>query len=228
MSVIDSSVLVQSNAAGFAQPGNSSVRTASANNESQLTTRTDASERSSTQERVSISSRAERMARISSEYFVGTIRSDRIPELTQRLYEDGFIGDDDVQRLLGVNGTKSVVADAQHAVFRYLDEHPNTDADTTQSLLAVLSVIQSMDDQPTAQSLLKERQAAAFMQSFIDEQNWTSGHDSLKRGFTTVDEVLQALLSIRSTPSSAKSPADLYTQVQDQRDLSANETDREG
>lgn len=227
MVAIERPASFQPSASGVAQKESTPTSALSTNTESAASKRTGFAEPSSNQERVSISSRAERMARIAGEYFAGTISSERIPELTQRLYEDGFIGEGDVQRLLGANASRSVVADAQHVVFRYLDDDPDTDEATTRSLLQVLSVIQSMDSEPTPQSILKERQSASFMQTFIDEQNWASNDDELKRGFATVDEVLQALLSIRSTPISAKSPIDLYTQVQDQLDSSANETDRE-
>lgn len=195
----------------------------SGNAETSAVTRASNETAASNGERVSISSRAERMARISAEYFSGAIASDRIPELTQRLYEDGFIQNRDVQQLLGADKSTSVVADAQNAVFRFLDDNPATDVATTRSLLQVLSVIRSMDDEPTPQSLMDERQATVFMQAFINEKKEAGREDALPQGFNTVNEVLQALEAIRSTSNSAKSPTDLYTQVQSNSGSSRND-----
>ena len=60
-----------------------------------------ASDTNAYSDKVSLSYRAEKLSKISTEFFGGTIQSSQIPALTQSLYENGFLNDSEYRDLGG-------------------------------------------------------------------------------------------------------------------------------
>ena len=91
-------------------------------------------------DRVSLSYKAQKLNLIQAEFFAGPIRSDQIPALTQRLFEDGLISSQEYQQLGGVAASQKVsaVSESVHFLNRFiLDEAVDGDSDGADKCLAL-------------------------------------------------------------------------------------------
>lgn len=151
-------------------------------------------------EKVSVSVRAEKLSRISSEFFSGTIRSDQIPDLTQRLYEEGFLSEQEFRTLGGKTQNVSAITEASNFLNRFiLDEAVDGDSEAAKSLLNVVSVIEGMDDSATVEKRRAETEAYEYISDYTALLQEAGAPADIIDGFENVKDVLSALNKVRTS-----------------------------
>lgn len=149
-------------------------------------------------DKVSLSHRAEKLQKISAEFFSGTISSAQIPELTQRLYEDGFLDSSDYQKLGGYTQPVSAISEAHSFLNRYiLSESVDGDRATAQKLMSVVDVLANIDLNTTPELRQAEADAYEFIAGYTEQlQEQGASADTLE-GFSSILDVLSALDKVR-------------------------------
>lgn len=166
-------------------------------------------------DKVSLSYRAEKLSRISAEFFSGTINSSQIPALTQRLYEDGLLSNDDFQALGGQTQTVSAITEASSFLNRFiLNEAVDGDSEAAKSLLSVVDVIGRMDESVTPSQRRAETEAYEYIASYTDLLKETGAATDIIEGFDNVLNVLTALDKVRKNEQSTGALAS-YASVQE-------------
>lgn len=170
---------------------------------------------SDSNDKVSFSYRAEKLSRISAEFFSGTISSSQIPALTQRLYEDGFLSSGDLQALGGQTPKVSAIAEASNFLNRFiLDEAVDGDSEAAKSLLNVVEVIGRMDESVTPARRRAEAEAYDFVANYTDLLKEAEAPADIIEGFDNVLNVLTALDKVRKNEQSTGALAS-YASVQE-------------
>jgi len=178
-------------------------------------------------DRVSLSYKAQKLNLIQAEFFAGPIRSDQIPALTQRLFEDGLISSQEYQQLGGVSTSQTVsaVSESVHFLNRFiLDEAVDGDSDGAKSLLNALTVIEEMNLPATEQRRVEERQALVYVSDYTEMLKETGAPADIIKGFEQVTEVLQALDKVRSNEAKTGALAS-YASVEETHQQLFNGTD---
>ncbi|ASP40373.1 hypothetical protein CHH28_17565 [Bacterioplanes sanyensis] len=171
-------------------------------------------------DQVSLSYKSQQLSQISSEFFSGTIRSDQIPALTQRLYEGGLINTAEYQSLGGVEQKVSAVSEAQSFLSQQMmsstvQAQPEVEAGFAQ----VLDVLRNMDAAVTPQARQAEQQAMAFITDYRAEQEAAGASEDLLQGLDQVMDVLTALEKVRNNEQATGALAS-YNSVQEAYDES--------
>ncbi len=166
-------------------------------------------------DKVSFSYRAEKLSRISAEFFSGTINSSQIPALTQRLYEDGFLSNSDFQALGGQTQQVSAIAEASNFLNSFiLNEAVDGDSEAAKSLLNVVDVIGRMDERATPAQRRAETEAFDYVANYTDLLKEAGAPDDIVAGFENVLDVLTALDTVRKNEHSTGALAS-YASVQE-------------
>ncbi|MCA6063301.1 hypothetical protein [Thalassolituus marinus] len=169
-------------------------------------------------DRVSVSLRAEKLSRISAEFFSGAINSSQIPALTERLYENGFLSADEFQMLGGQTQTVSAITEASNFLNRFiLDESVDGDSDAARALLCVVAVIDGMDEPTTGVKRRQESDAYDYVANYTDLLKEAEAPADIIAGFENVLDVLSALDKVRKTEQSTGALAS-YASVQEAYD----------
>ncbi|MDF1762311.1 MAG: hypothetical protein P1U57_02780 [Oleibacter sp.] len=150
-------------------------------------------------DKVSISLQAEKLDRINKEFFSGTISSDDIPALTQRLYKDGFISASEFQNLGGKEDDISTITQASNFLNTYIsDKSIVGDDDATKEILNVINVIDRMDEKITPTHRKAEVDAFDFATKHTEELIQSGAPEDIIAEFKNVVDVLSALNTVRS------------------------------
>lgn len=172
---------------------------------------------SSNADRVSLSYKSRQLHSIQAEFFSGPIRSDQIPELTQRLFEGGLLSSSEYQQLGGVlpNQKISAVSESVHFLNRFiLDESVDGDSEGAKSLLKALSVIEGMNLPSDVDRRAQEKEALKYVSAYTDMLKETGASADIVEGFENVTEVLQALDTVRTNEAKTGALAS-YASVED-------------
>ncbi|MAD46413.1 MAG: hypothetical protein CMI02_19260 [Oceanospirillaceae bacterium] len=154
-------------------------------------------------DKVSVSLRAEKLSRISAEFFSGTLTSDQIPELVDRLYEDGFLSNDDYRGLGGDTQSVSAITEAAGFLSQFvMSESVDGDSEAAKSLLNVIDVINGIDQTTTPETRRKESEAYDYVANYTDLLQEAGAPEDVIDGFNNVMDVLGALDSVRKTEQS--------------------------
>jgi len=152
------------------------------------------------QDQVSLSYKAQKLNMIQTEFFSGTIRSDQIHALTQRLFEDGLINSDELLSLGGFVPTQvSAVSESVHFLNSFImDEAVDGDSEGAKALLAALEVIEQMDLAVTPERRQQEKEALRYVENYNEMLKETAAPADTVAGFEKVTEVLKALDVVRA------------------------------
>lgn len=153
-----------------------------------------------TRDRVSLSARAQKLDKIAADFFSGTIRSDQIPALTQRLFQDGLISGDEFRQLGGSAAQQqqvSAVTEASHFLNDYIQAQPA--GEERQQALSLLAVIESMNAPLTADKRQQEQQALAYVSDYTETLKENGAPADIINGFENVAEVLETLDKVRNS-----------------------------
>lgn len=213
---MDSNLLLRANKSLFDQLSQNSATPAS-QSDSRTQKALDALQQQANQhqDKVSISYKAEKMRAISAEFFNGPMKSSQINELTQRLYEGGFLTEVQFNSLTGTSKPISAVSDAASSFNRFImAEGGNLDSDTTKALIGVARVLENINAPVTEESRAHEQAALQFISDFAKE--WPADKAEDQEVFSKVQDVLAALDKTRNQAKSAAiAPgAATYSQVQ--------------
>jgi len=185
--------------------GNSAAKDSSAagDDKQQLNSNSSKSYDSVDTDKVSVSLRAEKLSRISADFFSGTIKSDQIPDLVDRLYQDGFLSAGEYSNLGGSTQKVSAISEASSFLNQFiLNESVDGDSDAAKSLLNVLDVINGIDGATTELTRRKESEAYEFVANYTDLLQEAGAPDDVVDGFENILDVLGALDSVRKTEQS--------------------------
>lgn len=148
-------------------------------------------------DKVSLSYRAEKLSKISTEFFGGTIQSSQIPALTQRLYENGFLNDNEYRDLGGAQQKVSAISQANAFISRQILTETDSNSDTARQLVKVASVLANMDAKTTPELRRAEADAYEFVASYSEKLQQQNAPADVRKGFTNVMQVLEALDKVR-------------------------------
>lgn len=163
-------------------------------------------------DKVTLSYRAAKMQKISAEFFSGTISSSQIPALTQRLYEDGFLTDQEFNKLGGQTQKVSAVSEASSFINRMAMQ--TTDKTEQQSYAQVADVLANIDIKSTPELRKNEAQAFEFISLKREQLEQQGAAQNLIDGFKNVEKVLGALDKVRKQEQSTGALSS-YAQVQE-------------
>lgn len=176
------------------------VKAASQTSGSAATNR--ASDTNAYSDKVSLSYRAEKLSKISTEFFGGTIQSSQIPALTQRLYENGFLNDSQYRDLGGAQQKVSAISQANAFISRQILAEPDGNSEMARQLVQVANVLANMDAPTTPELRRAEADAYEFMASHSEALQQQGAPEELRQGFARVMEVLEALDKVRKQEQS--------------------------
>ena len=169
-------------------------------------------------DKVSLSFRAEKLQKISAEFFNGTISSSQIPALTQRLFEDGFLTTSDYQMLGGQTQKVSAISEATSFVSRFiLEEAVDGDQEAARELIKVADVLANMDLKSTPELRRAEAEAYEFVANYADLLQEVGAPADIQKGFANVLDVLSALDKVRKQEQSTGALSS-YASVQEAYD----------
>lgn len=160
----------------------------------------DALPHSGSQESVSLSYKGAKLGMISAEYFSGTVKSSDIPELTERLYKDGFINDAEYKALGGVKADESTSEVSQSINFLntfIMGEAVDGDSEGAKSLMQAVDALQRMDEASSESTRRKETEAYEFVSGYTDLLKETQAPADLINSFEQVLKVFEALDTVR-------------------------------
>jgi hypothetical protein len=166
---------------------------------------------------VSLSSRAEKLSRIHQEFFAGgPISSDKIRDLSVRMYEEGLLDADDVSRLTGEAPPRSgMVKEAISFLSDFISQESiDGDSEGARELNKALQVLTQIDKPITAERLSQEKDSAAYIAQYRDLLQETDADSALIEGFDQLQNVFQALSQVRA--QDVNSAAASYTALYDQ------------
>lgn len=175
-------------------------------------------------DKVSISLHADKLSRITKEFFSGTMSSSDIPALTQRLFKDGFISASEFQSLGGKEDDISTINQASNFLNTYIaNESVDGDSEAAKEILNIINVIDRMDESITPKQRQAEVNAFDFATSYTEKLKDSGTSEDVIAGFENVVDVLSALNKVRSdtfngntlnSQEQIASPIDTYTSIQ--------------
>ncbi len=169
-------------------------------------------------DKVSLSFRAEKLQKISAEFFNGTISSSQIPALTQRLFEDGFLTSSDYQMLGGQTQKVSAISAASSFISRFiLEEAVDGDQEAARELIKVADVLANMDLKSTPELRRAEADAYEFVANYAELLQEVGAPADIQKGFANVLDVLSALDKVRKQEQSTGALSS-YASVQEAYD----------
>src|SRR5690554_2982619 len=131
-------------------------------------------------DRVSVSYKAAKLQKISSEFFSGIIHSSQIPALTERLYQDGFLTEAEFQTLGGQTQKISAVSQASSFVNQQIAQasDSNNKANLKQ-LIQVADVLANINVKATPELRQAEKQAYDFVSALADSKQEEGAEESV-------------------------------------------------
>lgn len=173
---------------------------------------------------VSVSYKAAKLQKISSEFFSGIIHSSQISALTERLYQDGFLTDTEFQNLGGQTQKVSAVSQASSFVNQLImQEGDSGDKDSLKQLIQVADVLANINVKATPEIRQAEKQAYDFVSNLADRKQEEGADKSVVAGLKNVLDVLSVLDQIRKQEYSTGALAS-YGSVQEAYDEIHKET----
>jgi len=167
---------------------------------------------------VSVSYKAAKLQKISSEFFSGIIHSSQISALTERLYQDGFLTETEFQNLGGQTQKVSAVSQASSFVNQQImQEADSGDKDSLKQLIQVADVLANINVKATPELRQAEKQAYDFISSLADRKQEEGADKSIVAGLKNVLDVLSVLDQIRKQEYSTGALAS-YGSVQEAYD----------
>lgn len=167
---------------------------------------------------VSVSYKAAKLQKISSEFFSGIIHSSQISALTERLYQDGFLTDTEFQSLGGQTQKVSAVSQASSFVNQQImQEADSGDKDSLKQLIQVADVLANINVKATPEIRQAEKQAYDFVSNLADRKQEEGADKSVVAGLKNVLDVLSVLDQIRKQEYSTGALAS-YGSVQEAYD----------
>lgn len=150
-------------------------------------------------DKVSLSYQADKMKAISKEFFSTTIHSSQIPELTQKLYESGFISHAQYQQLGGEDKKISAISESTAFVNNWLMQALKEDDEATaKKLVTVADALININADTTAALRQKEADAFQIMTELAERLKQNGGDESKLEGIQKVLDVFSALAKVRN------------------------------
>lgn len=147
---------------------------------------------------VSVSYKAAKLQKISSEFFSGVIHSSQISALTERLYQDGFLTDSEFQNLGGQTQKVSAISQASSFVNQLImQEGDSKDKDSLKQLIQVADVLANINVKATPELRQAEKEAYDFVSKLADSKQEDGADKSVLDGLKNVLDVLRVLDEIR-------------------------------
>lgn len=159
---------------------------------------------------VSLSDKAEKLSRIHQEFFAGgPIASDKIHDLSLRLYEAGLLSAADVSRLTGeaVPGEGTVSQSISFLSDFIADEAIDGDSDGAKELNKALQVLVQADQPLTQERQAQEKTSAAYVTQYRDLLVETDADKQLIAGFDQLVDVFTALAKVREAEGANVQPS---------------------
>ena len=151
-------------------------------------------------DQVSLSYKGAKLSALSSEFFSGSgFTSDKIPQLTERLYQDGFISLEEYRQLGGVaDKAPSQITQSVNFLNDFImSEAIDGDTDGARNLMNAVDVLQRIDERPDAKGRQREKEALEYITGYTELLKDADAPEALVKEFEKVLDVFNALDSVR-------------------------------
>jgi hypothetical protein len=147
---------------------------------------------------LSLSIRSQKLSAISKEFFNGPIASNNVAALSQSLYENGFINNNDLQSLGGEQAEQSTIAQSKHFINSFMFEASKQGDEKTISMLEPIALaIDNMDSASTSSQRQNEVVALDNANQVLAHLKEIGADTSLISEFENVVDVLSTLDTLR-------------------------------
>lgn len=162
---------------------------------------------------VNLSQKSKKLSAINQKFFSGVIKSEDLPMLKQRLFEEGFISDKDYSAMGGKPDKVRAVKQAIDFVRGYSETLKTKDAEAFKGMQTVLTALQNISSQPSSANRKLEQSAIQFLQAHAKELKNTQADSGIQE---SVNKVLGQLIANQSNQSkrSLTGGVDQYASIQ--------------
>lgn len=167
---------------------------------------------------LSLSIRSQKLSAISKEFFNGPIASENIAALSQSLYENGFINNQELQAMGAETPEQTTITQSKHFISSFMFEASKQGDEATLSMLEpIAQAINNMDAASTSKQRQIEVVALDNAKQMLSHLNEVGADEALIKAFENVVDVLSTLDTLRQSDQLKQGVAE-YETIQNEYD----------
>jgi hemoglobin-like flavoprotein len=167
---------------------------------------------------LSLSIRSQKLSAISKEFFNGPIASENIAALSQSLYENGFINNQELQAMGAETPEQTTITQSKHFISSFMFEASKQGDEATLSMLEpIAQAINNMDVASTSKQRQIEVVALDNAKQMLAHLNEVGADEALIKAFENVVDVLSTLDTLRQSDQLKQGIAE-YETIQNEYD----------
>ncbi len=167
---------------------------------------------------LSLSIRSQKLSAISKEFFNGPIASENIAALSQSLYENGFINNQELQAMGAETPEQTTITQSKHFISSFMFEASKQGDEATLSMLEpIAQAINNMDAASTSKQRQIEVVALDNAKQMLSHLNEVGADEALIKEFENVVDVLSTLDTLRQSDQLKQGVAE-YETIQNEYD----------
>lgn len=167
---------------------------------------------------LSLSIRSQKLSAISKEFFNGPIASENIAALSQSLYENGFINNQELQAMGAETPEQTTITQSKHFISSFMFEASKQGDEATLSMLEpIAQAINNMDAASTSKQRQIEVVALDNAKQMLAHLNEVGADEALIKEFENVVDVLSTLDTLRQSDQLKQGVAE-YETIQNEYD----------
>lgn len=167
---------------------------------------------------LSLSIRSQKLSAISKEFFNGPIASENIAALSQSLYENGFINNQELQAMGAETPEQTTITQSNHFISSFMFEASKQGDEATLSMLEpIAQAINNMDAASTSKQRQIEVVALDNAKQMLSHLNEVGADEALIKEFENVVNVLSTLDTLRQSDRLKQGVAE-YETIQNEYD----------
>jgi hemoglobin-like flavoprotein len=167
---------------------------------------------------LSLSIRSQKLSAISKEFFNGPIASENIAALSQSLYENGFINNQELQAMGAETPEQTTITQSKHFISSFMFEASKQGDEATLSMLEpIAQAINNMDAASTSKQRQIEVVALDNAKQMLSHLNEVGADEALIKEFENVVDVLSTLDTLRQSDRLKQGVAE-YETIQNEYD----------
>ena len=167
---------------------------------------------------LSLSIRSQKLSAISKEFFNGPIASENIAALSQSLYENGFINNQELQAMGAETPEQTTITQSKHFISSFMFEASKQGDEPTLTMLQpIAQAITNMDSASTSKQRQTEVVALDNAKQMLTHLNEIGADEALIKEFENVVDVLSTLDTLRQSDQLKQGVAE-YETIQNEYD----------
>jgi len=167
---------------------------------------------------LSLSIRSQKLSAISKEFFNGPIASENIAALSQSLYENGFINNQELQAMGAETPEQTTITQSKRFISSFMFEASKQGDEPTLTMLEpIAQAITNMDSASTSKQRQTEVVALDNAKQMLTHLNEIGADEALIKEFENVVDVLSTLDTLRQSDQLKQGVAE-YETIQNEYD----------